>query len=243
VIGEAGVVDYGTYKVSARETTNVGIVYSTWFSVYDTSDPFAIQIVSSTGDKLVNGKGDTQLSPVLLDGNNVLSSTQVGWKFYWYFFTQIGARAGFVNMTAPQTIPISSNYPSGGTIPADSGAQAVANIVSNNAGDITIDSARTLSAGDIVKAVNSTGTVVKYYEVAASSGSVATLRVPSTNTWLTLGSSATVNEFSGGKLYRCVPLRTSIGMVTNGVGFGAPIYVSGDDVDTKCRIDVQADMP
>ena len=223
VINETAVLDVGTFKVEI--TDDVGKVYEQYFTIYDISDPYAVVLTSSTGDKLQNGQGSTVITPAVWYGAAPVS-VLTGWSFAWSFFDKTGKRAAFVD-TAKISVA------GGGAITANTtGASAVFNCASITAGMFAI--------GEVIKCVKPTGDAF-YYEVGATSTSGAvTIRVPVTNSWLTFTAfpaPSASTDFVGGKLFGCTAqgIRTTSG--------AAGITVTGDEVDVKGRIDCEASRP
>lgn len=83
------------------------------FSIHDFSDPYEIQVISSLGDKLPNGEGNTQISPrVFYGGREVEDLT--GWRFVWSLLDQNGIPTPFLdpnlyNESLPETRPYVDN--------------------------------------------------------------------------------------------------------------------------------------
>lgn len=221
IISETAVTDMMVFKVEAKDSD--GTIYQTFFTVYDVSDPYDVRIVSSAGDKLQNGVGSTNLTPDVYYGAAKVSAL-TGWTFNWYFYDRDGNRGAFIDT--------SKTAQTGGRgITANStGASAVLTYSGT---------AITFAAGDIIKCVHANGNAY-FYEVASSTGNTVTIRTPSTNTWLnfsTFPSPGVTDAFAGGKLYAC----TASG--TRSTSAGASITVTGDEIDAKGRIVVEANRP
>ena len=221
VISEAAVVDQDVIRVDI--TDGDAKTYSTYFTVYDVSDPYELKLVSSSGDKLQNGAGSTNISPVVYYGATQVSSL-TGWTFDWYFYDKNGKRAAFIDTTKISTA---------------GGANITANGTGTSATFTYSGTSYAFAAGDIVKCVKPSGDAF-YFEVASSTTNVVTMRVPTTNTWLSLTNfpapSATI-DFVGGKLFGCVGggKRTTAG--------NASITVTGDEIDVKGNITAEANRP
>lgn len=221
VISESAVVDQDVIRVDITDSDSK--TYSAYFTVYDVSDPYELQLTSSSGDKLQNGAGSASVTPSVFYGANQVTSL-TGWTFNWFFYDKNGKRAAFVD-----TAKIST---AGG-----------ANITANGTGvsaTFTYDgTSYAFVAGDIVKCVKPNGEAF-YYEVASSTTNVVTMRSPTTNTWLSLTNfpapSATT-DFVGGKLFGCV---AGGNRSTSG---NAPITVTGDEIDVKGTITAEANRP
>jgi len=215
-IMENAVNDIQLFKVEVKDTgITPNITYGQTFVVYDVSDPYDVVISSSAGDKFQNGQGTTNLSPVVKNGAQILDIT--GWSFLWTLYDKDGARSGIIDTSkTPSARTISANTTTAFTIsPALAAAPA---------------------AGSLVKIINSAGTVIRVYEVGASSTTTSiNIRVTGlTNTW----ASTTVpvaSEFASGKLF-CVDGTKS----TNGP---TAISITGDDIDVKGTVFCEASKP
>lgn len=221
VISEAAVVDQDVIRVDI--TDGDAKTYSEYFTVYDVSDPYELKLVSSSGDKLQNGAGSTNISPVVYYGATQVSSL-TGWTFDWYFYDKNGKRAAFIDTTKISTA---------------GGANITANGTGTSATFTYSGTSYAFAAGDIVKCVKPNGDAF-YFEVASSTTNVVTMRTPTTNTWLSLTNfpapSATT-DFVGGQLFGCVGggKRTTAG--------NASITVTGDEIDVKGNIAAEANRP
>lgn len=223
VIHENAVTDMGVYRVEARDADNT--IFQTYFTIYDVSDPYEVRIDSSTGDKLQNGVGSTNLTPdVWYGGARVPSLT--GWTFTWTFYNRDGKRGAFIDTTRTAVA-------AGRGITANTtGASAV---FTYDGDDITF------AAGNIIKCVT-LGGAERFYEVATATGNTVTIRTPATNTWLNLTdypAPAVANDFLNGKLFVCTG--ASGGQVTT--SGGAALVLTGHEVDGKARIVVDANRP
>ena len=223
VIHEAAVTDIGIFRVEAKDADDT--IYQLFFTISDVSDPYQLNILSSSGDKLQNGVGNTNLTPDIFYGQNRVADL-TGWTFTWTFYNKDGNRGAFIDTTRTAVA-------GGRNITANTtGASAV----------LTYDGVAitTLAAGDILKIVTPAG-VDRFYEVASRTGNTVTIRTPSTNTWLnyaTFPAPAVANDLVGGKLYVCLAVggqRTTSG--------AASITVTGDEIDAKGRIFVEANRP
>lgn len=223
VISENAVLDVGSYKVEI--TDDVGKVYEQYFTVYDYSDPYAVILSSSTGDKLQNGQGITVITPAVWNGSNPVS-VLTGWVFDWTLYDRNAKRVAFVDTGK---IAIAG----GGAITANGNtASAVFNCVNITAGMFAI--------GEIIKCVKPTGEAYFYEVGAASTTGAVTIRAPVTNSWLSFTAfpaPSSISDFVGGRIFGCTTqgTRTTAG--------AAGITVSGDEIDVKGRIDCQASRP
>lgn len=216
------VADLGIYKVEARDGDT--IVYQTFFTVYDISDPYEIRLVSSGGDKLQNGVGSTNIYPDVFYGQDKVSNC-TNWTFTWQYFDNSSPpqRGAFVDTTRTAV--------AGGR-----------NITGNTTTAITHDGAAiTFAAGDIIKCV--IGSKVELFEVSgpATSGSIP-VRAPTTNPWIPAAnfSGLTANEFQGGKLFVMLGERSTPGV---NAAQQTSIALSGDDIDAKGTVVCSADKP
>lgn len=221
IISETAVTDMMVFKVEAKDSD--GTIYQAFFTVYDVSDPYDVRIISSAGDKLQNGVGSTNLTPEVFYGAAKVASL-TGWTFNWYFYDRDGNRGGFIDTTKT----------------AQAGGRTISSHTTGTSAVFTYSgTAITFAAGDIIKCVTPAGDA-RYYEVASSTGNTVTIRTPSTNTWLnftTFPAPAATTDFQNGKLYAC----TASG--TRSTSAGASITVTGDEIDAKGRIVVEANRP
>ena len=220
IISETAITDMMVFKVEAKDAD--GTIYQTFFTVYDVSDPYDTQVISSAGDKLQNGIGSTNLTADVYYGS-VKVADLTGWSFTWYFYNKDGNRGGYIDTTRT----------------AQAGGRTVTSHTTGTAAVFTYSgTAITFSAGDIIKCVTPGG-VDKFFEVASATGNTVTIRTPTTNTWLSFTTypAPTASEFTNGKLYVCTPggTRTSSG--------AAPITVTGDEIDAKGRFFVECYRP
>jgi hypothetical protein len=220
VLAEPAVAGLNVYRVSITDTVDGG-TWEGWFTIFDISDPYQVTIVSSTGDKLQNGQGNTVLTPTVYNGS-ILVSSLTGWSFDWFFYERTGKRAAFVDTSKISTA---------------GGAPITVNTTGNSAVFTYTGTPYVFTAGQIIKAVKPDGTPM-YYEVASSSGNTVTIRTPSTNTWLSYTNypaPSSSSDFVGGKLFGCVGSRTTSG--------STGITVTGDEIDVKGTISVEATRP
>lgn len=221
VINETAVVDIAIFRVDIVDSDSK--TYSQYFTIYDISDPYDIQVISSTGDKLQNGQGSTVLTPrVFYSATEVTNLT--GWSFTWYFYDRNGKRGAFVDTSKISTA---------------GGATISANTTGTGATFTYSGTSYAFAAGDIVKCVKPDGSAF-FYEVASSTTNVVTIRTPSTNTWLTFTdypAPTASTDFVNGKLFGCTTggTRTTSGAST--------VTLTGDEVDVKARVLVEANRP
>ena len=221
VISEAAVVDMKVIRVDITDAD--AKTYSKYFTVYDISDPYATTISSSAGDKLQNGVGSTNLTPIVYNGATKVTNL-TGWTFDWYLYDRNGYRAAFVDTNKISTA---------------GGAPITANTTGAAATITYTGTAYAFAAGDIVKAVRPNGQA-SFYEVASAAGNVVTIRTPTTNTWLNFTNypaPTTTSDFVGGKLFGC----TTQGKRTSSAA--AAITVTGDEIDVKGTIMIESTRP
>lgn len=226
VINESAVADIGIFKVEITDSDSK--TYSQYFTIYDISDPYDVEIISSSGDKLLNGIGSTNLTPKVSYGSTNISDL-TNWEFTWYLYDRNGKRGGFVDTTKIST--------AGG-----------ATITANTTGASTQFTYNGVSyafqAGMIIKAVKPNGEAF-YYEVASAGTNTVTIRTPSVNTWLTFtdfAAPSATNDFVNGKLFGCTGTGTGVNG-TRTTSAGAAITLTGDEVDAKARILCEANRP
>jgi hypothetical protein len=222
VISEAAVADIEVYKVEVTDTV-ASKTYSAYFTVYDISDPYDTQILSSSGDKLQNGQGSTTLTPRVYYGAAEVTPL-TGWTFTWYFYDKAGKRGAFVDTAKISTA---------------GGANISANTTGSSATITYGGTSYAFVAGDVVKAVKPNGDAF-FYEVASSTTNIVTIRTPTTNAWLTFTdfpAPSAITDFVGGKLYGCTTqgVRTTSGATA--------ITLTGDEVDVKARILCESNRP
>lgn len=228
VINESAVADIGVYKVEITDSDSK--TYTQFFTIYDISDPYDTQIISSTGDKLQNGQGSTVLTPRVFYGSTEVSPL-TGWSFTYYHFDKNGKRGGFVDTSKISTA---------------GGATISANTTGASAQFTYGGTSYAFTAGMLIKCVKPNGDAF-YYEVASAGTNTVTIRTPSTNTWLNFTdfpAPSASTDFVNGKLYGCTGAGTD---ATNGTRTVSTtpwqITVTGDEVDVKTRILVEANRP
>lgn len=209
IIHHSAVVDIASFKVECRDSD--GTIYQSYFTVYDVSDPYEVRLISTAGEKLQNGVGNTDVYPTVYYGATKIANT-AGYTFDWYFYDRDGQRSAFVDATRTAL--------AGGR-----------NISANTTSTFTYDgSAITFNTGDIIKAV--TSSTAEYFEVASASGNTVTVRAPTANTWLKNNfANLTANKFLNARLFVCTGKRTTLG--TSGPDTDSKISLSGDDIDAK----------
>lgn len=222
VIGEPAIAGLGVYKVTITDSADAR-TWEQWFTVFDVSDPYRVVVSSSSGDKLQNGEGSTLLTPAVFNGSTLVSSL-TGWTFDWYLYDRNGKRAAFVD-TAKISV-------AGGAPITANGTGASATITYSG-------TSYAVTAGQIVKCVKPNGDAF-YYEVASSTTNVVTIRTPTTNTWLNFTNfpaPSSASDFVGGRLFGC----TTNGARSSSGATG--ITVTGDEIDVKGTINVEANRP
>lgn len=225
-LSENAVTDIAIFRVDITDTAETK-TYSGYFTVYDISDPYAVIISSTTGDKLPNGTGSTTLSPTVYYGDTKLASLS-GWTFDWVFYDRDGKRAAFVDKDGNTAATSMYNSGAGRTITA------------NTASTITFDAISTalsLATNDIVKVVKDG--VAKYYEITGTptTTSVTLKTAGLTNLSLTDYPLPAANDFTTGTtavIYACT---------LAGKRSGSSIVVTGEDIDTKGMITCAANRP
>lgn len=221
-IHETAVTDIAVFKVEAKDSD--GTIYQQFFTVYDVSDPYDTKLVSSSGDKLQNGVGSTNIFPRIYYGAARVADL-TGWTFDWQFYDKDGVRGAFVDTTRTALAggrDITGNTTGVSTVFTYSGA------------------AITFAAGDIIKISHPTTGAAYFYEVASSTGNTVTIRTPTTNPWLTYTAPGVANAFVGGKLFVAVGSRTTNGGATE---TAAQITVTGDEIDAKGTIMCSSNRP
>lgn len=224
VIHEIAVTDIGNYRVEAKDAD--GTIYQAYFTIFDQSDPYQCNVISTSGDKLQNGVGSTSLTPDIYYGQAKLGSL-TGWTFTWTFYNKNGDRGAFIDVTKT----------------AAAGGRNITAHTTGVSATITYDSTNiVMVAGDIIKCVSAAG-VEKFYEVLSNTANVVTIRAPVSNAWLnyTTFPAPVATEFTqgaGGKMFIC---KSSGGQQTSAAA--AAIVVTGDEIDVKGRITVDCNRP
>lgn len=219
VIHEDAVADQGTYRVEAKDAA--GTVYQTYFTVYDVTDPYQVNIISSTGDKLRNGDGSSVLTPQVFNGSNLISPL-TGWGFTWTIYDKDGNRSAFIDTTRT--------------------AQAEGrNINSHTTGNSAVftysGSPIVFANNDLIKVVAEDGTI-RLFEVASGTGNTVTIRRPTTlHTWVT-SAAPTASQFVNGKLFVCTGNQGQ--RITSGA---TGITVTGYEIDIKATFTLDAERP
>lgn len=238
VISETAVATLGFFKCEINDT-NEGKSYTGYFTVSDKSDPYKVELISSSGEKLQNGVGSTDIWPVVYNGSAKVTDL-TSWTFDWQFWAQ-----DLTNTTNPTCyraafIDVTRTAQAGGralgATPNTAGTSAV----------ITYGGAViTFASGDIIKIVKSDGKT-RYYEVASGTGNTVTIRTTATvNTWLNSSTpfitTPTLNEFANGYMYVCHTTKQTSGANNNDLA--AKIVVTGSDIDVKGNIICDANRP
>jgi hypothetical protein len=231
VIHENAVSDIGIFRVTITDTVE-SKTYSAWFTIYDISDPYDVQVVSSTGDKLPNGVGSSTMSPRVFYGSTEISS-YTGWSFYWYFYDKNGRRGGFIDTAKISTA---------------AGAPITANTAGTSSQITYSGTSFAFTSGMIIKVVKANGDH-RYYEVASSTTNVVTIKTPTKNTYLNFTDfpAPTLSEFVGGVLHGCTgsgdAQAATPGNGTRTTTAQNTWVLTGYDVDVKARIVCEADRP
>lgn len=237
VIDESAIQSLGFFRVDITDSGE-SKTYSGYFTIQDTTDPYTVTLISTSGEKLQNGIGTTDIYPIVYYGATKVTDL-TGWTFNWYFWSQgaagiSGYRTAFIDYTRMSQ---ASGGRSLGVTPNTAGSSAAITY-----GGTPI----AFSAGDIIKVTLFNGGV-RFFEVASSSANTVTIRsTATTNTYLNntvTNAVPTLNEFAGGILYACVAsgIKTTTG--TNNNDFSAKITVSGDEIDVKGNIVCEANRP
>ena len=226
-IAEIAVTDIGLFRVDIKDTAE-NLTYSGYFTVYDISDPYSVELSSSTGDKLPNGVGSTTISTKVYNGATLVNTT--GWTFTWAFFARDGQRSGFVDKDGNTAAIQHYNSGAGRTITANAGVADPYTITYDNSGGLTALSVATNNMVKVVKDGYAT-----YYEITAATAGTVTLKSAGlTNLSLVDYPMPGASSLVGGVLYACT---------LNGVRTGSSIVVTGEDIDVKGRITCDANRP
>ncbi len=68
-----------------------GKTFTAYASFRDASDPIQVHISSSTGDKIVNGKGSTELNAELWRAGQEIDKAGTGYTYKWFKHDKSGA--------------------------------------------------------------------------------------------------------------------------------------------------------
>jgi len=223
VIHESAVTDMGVYRVEVKDADDS--IYQAYFTIYDVTDPYEVRVISSSGDKLQNGQGSTNLTPEVFYGATKVSSL-TGWTFDWNIRNREGKPSAFVDATK-------TALAGGRDITAQPGTGT--STVFTYSG-----TALTFAAGQLIKCVLPSG-IERIYEVASGTGNTVTIRTPTTHSsWLLLAdhpAPSVASEFVGGRLFACVAGQSVQ------TAAGASLLVTGDDIDVKGTIFCLANRP
>lgn len=228
-ISESAVTDIGVFRVDVTDTSE-SKTYSATFTVYDITDPYEVKIISSTGDKLLNGQGSSTLTPEVYNGASKISSL-TDWTFNWVFFDKNGKRAAFIDRDS--TTSASSYYNNGdGRLIGVNAYNTSTRVLTHGA----VSPANGVSNNNIVKIVKDG--IAYYYEITAATTTSVTLSNAPTKLSLTdFPLPTATNQFEGGVIYLC----TKDG--TYSTDAGASIVITGEDIDSKGTINCLANRP
>lgn len=238
VIDESLITSIGLFKCSITDTLE-SLTYDGYFTIIDKSDPYQVTLISTSGEKLQNGVGNTDIYPIVYYGSTKVTEL-TNWSFAWQYWA--------VDMNSVSTNPVSYRAAFIDTArTAQAGGRALG-ATPNTAGAGSVitygGSAITFAANDIIKIVLASG-ITRFYEVASGTGNTVTIRsTAATATWLNNGvmnAVPTLNEFANGRLYVCLGLRTTSGGSNSDVA--AKINVTGDEIDVKGTILCEATRP
>ena len=220
VVSENAVNNFQLFKVEVFDSADSATaVYSTFFTIYDISDPYTVTVLSSNGDRLLNGTGNTTLTAKVYNGSAEVTPL-TGWIFDWFIRDKSGTRVGFVASATPPTPDITR------TISAST----------NSTTTVLLTAAATFVAGDLVKLVSVDGSIVKFAQVGASTGTTVTFQAATgDNVNISTVTTVLATEFANGTLYKAVSKRTAT--TTN------TLTVTQFDVDAKATIVVDATRP
>jgi hypothetical protein len=194
LINDLAIPDYLSIKCEAKDSKN--LIYTTYFSVQDSTDPWDVKLETNNGGVLTNGSGTINIYPRVFNGSTYLTDSS-NYTFSYEFKDKDGNPAFMID-TGTGKIPT-----------ATPGI-----ITSNTTNTITLSTAlSTLSSavytGDIIKCVSWDGTVVKYFEVAApSTGTTVTIKTSGTpmfgsNVTTTIAANIFHSGANYGRMYIC----------------------------------------
>jgi hypothetical protein len=231
VIHEDAVFDLGVYRVEIRDTANSNVIHQAFFTVTDFTDPYRLDVDSSSGDKLNNGEGSTLLTPRVYRGGSEIASYS-GWEFVWTPWQRTGKRAAFIDASR-------TAYGAGRTVTAHTTGTTATITYSG-----TAFTTPAIVTGDIIKVVSTSGQEA-YYEVASVSGATITIRTGTTNNWLNFTDypAPVANQFLNGKFFVCTVADGAAARGQRRTTGQTAITLTGDDVDAKMRVTVSGNRP
>lgn len=227
-IGESAVNDISVFKVDIYATDDLN-TYSTYFTVYDLSDPYDVKITSSIGDKFQNGVGTTLMSQRIYHGQAEVDSATLNlWSFVWTLYNADGKRAAFVDQTSAAA---AAYYNAGAGKAIGTNAYNTSTRVLTHA---AVGTAASVGTNNIVKIVKTNG-VVLFYEITAATTTTVTLsNAPSVLSLTDYPLPAATNDLQGAVVYLCT---------LNGIRNTRDITVTGYDIDKKGLITCDAYKP
>lgn len=229
LISENAVNNIGLYRVDAKDAD--AKVFSGYFTIHDVSDPYTVRMISTSGDKLQNGVGSTNIYPTVYYGADLVAD-QTGWTFEYIFYDGVapGKQAGFIDTTRT----------------AVAGGRNITAHTAGAAAQFTYDGAAIAVANnDMIKVVAPNGAAA-YYEVASGAGNTITVRAPATTSVFLSWAAPMANQFLNGKLFICTGNGATAGKQTKAgtaAATGAQITVTGDEIDGKGTIFCNATRP
>lgn len=99
------VLNFQTYRVKFTDTENTTETFTGYITLMDATDPYIVYVRSTTGDKIVNGMGSTEVyAEVWLDGNIVESKTTASsaqkFNYTWTKYNKDGVATNWSGTTS-----------------------------------------------------------------------------------------------------------------------------------------------
>lgn len=100
------VLNFQTFRAKFTDTENTSEVYYGYQTIMDATDPYVVYVRSTTGDKILNGSGSTQVfAEVWLDGNKVedqnTAEASRQFVYTWTKYDKNGVASNWSGKTTP----------------------------------------------------------------------------------------------------------------------------------------------
>lgn len=105
------VLNFQTFRAKFTDTENTSEVFYGYQTIMDATDPYVVYVRSTTGDKILNGSGSTQIfAEVWLDGNKVEDqNTAEASRQFVYTWTKYNKNGAAANWSGKTTTTITGN--------------------------------------------------------------------------------------------------------------------------------------
>ena len=219
VIREDAVSDIGLYMVQAKD--NDGNTYTTYFQVYDVSDPYDVKINASNGQVFQNGTGTKNLTPDVWYGGTKVTDISA-YTFQWRLYDKNGKRSGFIDTAKTSAAKAVSAHTTGSTAAFTIAALASAPV-----------------AGDVVRVISADGLSIESFEVGSGSTTTSVVIRAALNGFSI--NYPTASQYVGGKLWVYTGTGATAG--EKSTAGTAALAVTGDDIDGMGVVYVDANNP